>query len=366
MDPNLHMTGNNMIRIIIKESLIKEKAEADLLALKRLTPKDKQNSNIEMLLKLGYVPIIRAKVDKFVSPPSNMGFTSELGRGSYGVVFEVVKDGKRYAAKITDDYNELEVREKIESIRKQLPKEVSRHISMAHQIIPGKPAGGKNGGFSINTKHIIVMEYLRPMNRNEYNLIFKGSRSLLPNKKIASMFKNYSKIYKSIISEIEADEIFRQISPDVEQKVFLGILYVIKGVIDNYEFTFFKGTNDEAIRNIAWDLAVDIIREVEKYIVDSDKVHAVSTISLLRSATKNGIINSVATNEFPTYFEPDLEVSDESPESQKSFMLAMKYLAENYGILWSDLHGDNIMIRPQTGDFVAADIGLFDMVNKEK
>ena len=77
MDPNLHMTGNNMIRIIIKENLIKEKAEADLLALKRLTPKDKQNSNIEMLLKLGYVPIIRAKVDKFVSPPSNIGFTNQ-------------------------------------------------------------------------------------------------------------------------------------------------------------------------------------------------------------------------------------------------------------------------------------------------
>jgi hypothetical protein len=50
--------------------------------------------------------------------------------------------------------------------------------------------------------------------------------------------------------------------------------------------------------------------------------------------------------------------------SQKaySFMSAMVILGEEYGILFGDLHGDNVMADKNTGDYVAVDIGLFKNV----
>lgn len=48
-------------------------------------------------------------------------------------------------------------------------------------------------------------------------------------------------------------------------------------------------------------------------------------------------------------------------EKQKEFVDALLYLGNHYGIQWRDLHEGNVMVRPSTRDYVATDIGYFDI-----
>jgi serine/threonine protein kinase len=53
------------------------------------------------------------------------------------------------------------------------------------------------------------------------------------------------------------------------------------------------------------------------------------------------------------------EIAQKMPEKVKNFMGALMTLALDEGILWRDLHEGNIMIDPQTREYVAVDVGLF-------
>lgn len=55
------------------------------------------------------------------------------------------------------------------------------------------------------------------------------------------------------------------------------------------------------------------------------------------------------------------EISKELPEKVKSFMDAIMSLAINYNIYWRDLHSGNVMVDPKSGEYLAVDIGLFEI-----
>jgi len=62
------------------------------------------------------------------------------------------------------------------------------------------------------------------------------------------------------------------------------------------------------------------------------------------------------------------EIAEKMPEKVKNFMGALMTLALDEGILWRDLHEGNVMIDPQTREYVAVDVGLFstDSVLKQR
>jgi hypothetical protein len=53
------------------------------------------------------------------------------------------------------------------------------------------------------------------------------------------------------------------------------------------------------------------------------------------------------------------EIAEKMPEKVKNFMGALMTLALDEGILWRDLHEGNIMVDPQTREYIAVDVGLF-------
>ena len=60
------------------------------------------------------------------------------------------------------------------------------------------------------------------------------------------------------------------------------------------------------------------------------------------------------------------QISQDMPEKVRNFMAALMTLALDRGILWRDLHEGNVMVDPQTREYVAVDVGLFTTESKFK
>lgn len=107
----------------------------DVALYKRLTDQDKQLPGIQRLLELGYIPIVSAK-----QKSSQLVHTPELGRGVQGIVYEVVKNGNKYAAKVSrgnepaGDRQEFEVTQRLEKLKDRLPHNISRHFKMIYHM----------------------------------------------------------------------------------------------------------------------------------------------------------------------------------------------------------------------------------------
>lgn len=234
----------------------------DLLLIKQL-PKDAiSNPVIKTFLRAGYVPVIGANLNPVM-----------YGRGEQGFVIEVVKDGKRYAGKVShfdnkkgfDPFTEKEIRTSIETIRSSLPSEVSKHIIKTHAI------------FNDNNNLYFIMDIVRPMRAQEKEALYHGT------------------------SETQAIKTKRNL--------------------------YMKGWHPE-----------------KDPLEDPDHIFA--------DLPDEPVFNY-------TYRPIKTSTIEKGNEKQKSFMLAMKYLAEKHGIHYDDLHEQNVMINPKTGDYVATDIGLF-------
>ena len=132
-----------------------QSSELDKSMQKRLSTHDKRNLGIKALLSHGYVPIKTNKVLKF-------------GKGLQGTVYEVTKDGKRYAGKVVDKHEgyyskrEWEIRNRIEKIRNRMPLFVSKHIVKCFDL------------FKTEDFYVFIMEIMRPMNRMEKDLLYRG------------------------------------------------------------------------------------------------------------------------------------------------------------------------------------------------
>jgi hypothetical protein len=234
----------------------------DLLLLKQL-PKDAiLNPIVKTFLKAGYIPVIGANLNPVM-----------YGSGDQGMVMEVVKDGKRYAGKVShfenekgfDPLDEKDIRKSIETIRSSLPPEVSKHIIKTHAI------------FNDKDNLYFIMDIVRPMRTQETEALYYGT------------------------SETQAIKTKRNL--------------------------YMKGWHPE-----------------KDPLEDPDHIYA----DLPDEPVFNYSYHPIRTSTI-----------EKGNEKQKSFMLAMKYLAEKHGIYYGDLHQDNVMINPKTGDYVATDIGLF-------
>jgi serine/threonine protein kinase len=53
------------------------------------------------------------------------------------------------------------------------------------------------------------------------------------------------------------------------------------------------------------------------------------------------------------------QIAQKMPEKVKNFMGALMTLALDEGIMWRDLHEGNVMVDPQTREYIAVDVGLF-------
>lgn len=251
--------------------------DPDNMARARLKKSEANQTFINFILEHGYVPVVKTEPILY-------------GKGAQGTVYEVTKNGKRYALKVAYKDNlgaeqEIKIRKKIEEIRPQLPPEVSKHVVRCFDL------------FSDHELNGIVLEVMRPMTDLEEEILFKGISYIDRNKSVPPEEKFLRHQHRYVTTPGRPAKGW---DPNKDPKVYDP--------------------------NRTWPNWDD-----EKFKVDY----------------------------------PGKPFQSDKPkqtfEKQKSFSDAMNYLADNFKIFWSDLHQLNIMIRPSTRDYVATDIGLFNI-----
>lgn len=394
--------------------------EDDSLALNRISNQEKKLPGIATLLRLGYIPILKPK-EKNVGSPNHptieKTMSAELGSGKFGAAYEVVKDGKRYAAKITyfnnktktnpseiesngfidgslpktpnhrkglkedsewkpgDDEigHEFFIRTKLEKARAQMPEEVSKHIVQHYVIeeIDFEPESGKS-------LVVYIMELLRPMSTTEQDLLYFGESTLKT--------RNYVKEYKNVeyVMQMVADYIGGNVADEIVKKPF--------EMYDNLTYDFFtalKKAGDRVLPQLEKWIDVSKLKKIEDLWSDVSQLLTMEIVDILdanywrelmakkgfngsfsRLAMIENWVRAVLLDSFRENIDGEAKFNwtytgdtrmDNARDKPKSFMMAMQWLADNLKIYWHDLHAGNIMMHPQTNDYVATDVGMFQL-----
>jgi hypothetical protein len=401
----------------------KKPSDAWALAYNRLSDVELMDKNIKILLRAGYVPIMRFKQTDYDEASGYV--TSMLGQGAYGAVYECVdKKGHRLAVKVSNKYeyddesgrwefiddneNEFQIRKKLKSLTDELPKSVSKHIVKLKDAIE-VPTGGRQKG-----AYVMALELMVPMNETQRKILYSGMNSISPERDptvmLNKMLQYPNQIYVLVKQYLLEDEAKLENLTDGYtlpkfaegwdsskiKKIILGHLNDLKDDVASTanKTADYKSIVDDISDTFA-DTIVDNIWHDSKLTKDEIPVFFdPRAVELKRISTKAikqeffvwlkyAIINAFLTK---------LEYTNETPEGEytfgswfsdsrgtiskedektmtkevRSFVKALLYLVENYGIKWGDLHAKNVMIHPRTGDYVAVDIGLFKMSNKKK
>ncbi len=360
------------IRFVLKEKIENdteptgnnEPNETDQKALKIINndPNILKTPGIKDLIEMGFIPIVKGSQNTRI-------FSAELGRGAQGAVYEVTKGGKRYAAKVSiiggrDPEQEYEVRQRIEQIREQLPEEVSKHIVKSFYI-----------GSSKDEKcFIYVMEALRPLTSIEKKVSFHDKSSIETPSSLKQYFNDHSHLLQVMKTAIEKSYYLERQQErypnhnlieeflDATENGIANIVshFDLSSLLKNFEKNYsYKHMSNSKLENISSFFAEVWFQEV----IRNSHFLSVMKEDLTRRMAEGieiEIFNDIKGRVMdPFHTTEKFEVS--AVEHIKNLMFALRYLDKHFKIKWSDLHEANIMARPGTGEFVAADIGLFEL-----
>jgi serine/threonine protein kinase len=309
------------------------------------------------------------------------GRSSKLGKGAFGTVIRGVYNGKPVAAKIMD-YNDkdIEVWNSIIEYKESLSEKHRRHLPEVYlleqdqikvspsELIPRQLSYYYKEGNEYLPYSITAMEILRPipkevkdyfsdyfMEMNERPRVVLNSPEfmfgVLNNAVTLAIHQSYVEdrdhtedyIYQSgkgvgQISKELATLLLKHLMEDSDYS-----LYVNKHIIDSYLAQICSNC----------DIPVGLSRLVAK-----------TFYSLKERAKESFPENYDSHSNIPTEIE-ELGKSKRKPDSSfkelPEFKTIIEMLEELYqrGVLWSDLHAGNIMMRPSTGDLVITDVGNF-------
>lgn len=297
-------------------------------------------------------------------------------KGLGGRTYEVSKDGKLYVAKVgkknPDNLQEFNIRKEIEKIRSELPEEVAKHL-VKHYLIDDTTS---------NNYFIYIMDKMRPMNKYEEKLLYQGHRGGMPAKSILSLINRdisglYNFLKEWIINSKELKHIYYYIPP-IETVYLEGLKKVFLGTIKDIVFSLsketyldeylFAETLEEYLNSRIYNMYIlpkwnIILQHSNDKNFDIREVKAVFRYEI-RDAGKEYIRKFLSAVFISSKQSSEPIDTSAAFEKQKSFIDALEYIAQHYGIHWDDLHEDNVMIDPKTNEYVATDIGNFNLYTK--
>ncbi len=277
---------------------------------------EKANGVLLMQNNLAPLQVPRNLEPKKLYDPTDEQFYSNsalLGEGVFGKAYSVVDQaGRRKVAKISSpmDYDPITVdnlkyeREVAETMRKlrasAKPEDQKylRHFPIIEKVLEN-PIDKKNG-------FIFVMDELRPMNDYEYALLFKGKSAIERQLKSKGWTRDAVKEHVDAIKEQNIIQVERELRK--------------------------QGLKEKEIKK-----RIDILRKKD---IEPEF-------------------------DFPTSYRSRRPLRpsdyDNLPPNVRRFVKALEWLADEKGIKWDDLHQGNVMIDPKTGEYVALDMGQFNL-----
>lgn len=312
-----------------------------------------------------------------------------LGRGFYGTVYDVAYKGKRCAMKVSDAEDDSEGYLAVQHLYNKMPDFLKKHFPIIYSVETFKD----DEGFDCS---VVIMEHLY---------------KLPPGLKLQGW--GFSKEEPARTYETVKDPEFNNIIHSmyllIKNDLYDAIVHNIEDVLDPTEFnaheiknldSFVKLTDKENFTNFCLKSPVnsygmptlsdftDIVRKYlqrelmyvirDLIIVNTEEKNHPGLLNkamkIIKSEFINKIINSLNIDERFRMPMSNMDVKSLRKKHEKidiesklkdkrliEFYKAMQILDLNNLINFSDVHGDNVMYRPDTDSIVFADVGLFSM-----
>jgi hypothetical protein len=328
------------VSILSRRFLLKlaQDPEAEGLLKKHLgDPRDFEDPLFSQLVERGIIPIVT---------PRERGHSAHLGEGMYSAVYEVSYKGRLAVAKITGSQKDFDIMLKLDALRPKLGED-AKHLP----VIFDK--------FSVpipdhDTKYVIIVEKLVPLNSHLKSMLF--SRDKVSDTKFNVIKNNIDLVdaMTKIISKFKQNFDFGQISPTIQNKLLeLAESAFRKSLLSSTNIGDFRRNLISQTRDIGTQLAAYPTTRVGEKNSISNIIHYIPDYIVQVSGFEEN---------FPIFpIQEDTSTAEHfknSPEA-RSFMNFLLRLRKEFGISWGDLHHNNIMVRPTTGDLIISDSGYF-------
>lgn len=336
-----------------------------------------RSSSEKKLLELGIEPI------RYIAG-TEAAIRGQGKPSTEGNIYEVLYKGANVVAKVVNSYqsNESNVWSKINRIKSSIPKSEAKHLPYIYDIL--KPD---------NHTDIIIIELLHPTNPHISNVLRTGNKrerdDLLKNEEFLSGSLNHA--FSTAMSEVQDGDMsdhfgsikmFELESEWLKQKVEGDLL---KALIAP------EGISERIVDSLGAYLNMLTEEDVEFAKKLASKIQSLF-LSAINPSPKpipkyyspKGIdytlqnIRENSSGQLQDSQEKQIDVLEkerkEAVYSQRpeGFLYSEEYMPETKGIFsllktlnslgveWSDVHANNIMQRPSTGELVLIDVGLFE------
>jgi hypothetical protein len=277
----------------------------------------------------------------------SMGFSvrRELGRGAFGVVYEVEnsRTGERSAAKVVSDESKREIENYTFAMEEKafMPEKYAKYLPDVKQLITG---GGST---------IILMELLEPLDPQTAQELFASQDAPTISKKPEKILRDPEAVAEIAEKAIEHNRIlgFMQLTPE--------------------QYSEITSVAVNAATQSPLSDAEDLVNTIYDAVVGELDFQSPAVSRSFKKALKDTILYYFDKQIIPVHQpEPDDEdfetwTSGGLPKTSALFpeaeglLNAMKYFMQDQQWRPKDVHINNVMMRPGTNDFVIVDLGLF-------
>lgn len=289
--------------------------------------------------------------------PTDKRTPGMLGEGAYGIVFHVVQDNKHMVMKMTSDSSDSKAYKKVMKIRSEVPGIAQSVLPIIYDQI------------EVDDYYFTLIEYLVPMPSTLKKSVwhydgFSGiSRSTVAklNSKFASKLEQYiaETIGPDVLEDILVFNSGKNFN-DLKKKITTGKSWA--GNHDEYFQSAYK----------TFEIFFKSVQEVLKpYHLDHGS--SIRSFALELSEIWLSLVGKeqLTTTKFPEFHHEEFrnEFDEESEKIDKmsdikdsrvrKLLLGLRWLYQNDYMSWNDLHYNNVMMRPSTGELVASDVGNF-------
>jgi len=291
-----------------------------------LDRKAKEQADKDVLVKMGYQVL------------------KELGRGQFGVVYQVEnkQTGERLAAKIVKEADrETQNYQFAMDNKASMPEQYGKYLPEVYEIAPG-PKG----------HNIILMEELKPLPPQVAQELFAMEDTPEASQKPQKILKNPEAVAEIVQHTIQNNRILNQMNlgSKAQEIVSVAVRAATKTAQSDVE-KLISVVYGAVVRSLEFQSPA-IYRAFEKALKEDMLYYFDKQVVPVHQP-------ETGDEDLETWTSGTLEKTKALFPEAENLMKAMKYFMQDKSWRPKDVHSGNVMMRPGTNDFVIVDLGLF-------